>query len=84
MTSTSQFIGPVLKSLVDATLGIMPGGGGNGNGSKKDMKKISTKSSGNGNGKGVPTMLFSRNLIRMAGLSGAFAVGLGAYGAHGQ
>jgi len=81
MTSTSLFIGPVLKSLVDATVSILPGGGGD-NGSKKDMKKLSTKSNGNGNGKGPSVLLFNRNLVRMAGLSGAFAVGLGAYGAH--
>ncbi|XP_021960334.1 transmembrane protein 256 isoform X2 [Folsomia candida] len=82
MNSTTQFLGPVLKGLVDATVGIMPGGGGGNNGSKKDYKQgknMSTKSNGNGNGLFLP---FNRNLVRIAGLSGALAVGLGAYGAH--
>jgi len=86
MTSSAQFIGPVIKGLVDATLSIMPGGGGGGNGngnkngSKRGSQSMSTKA--NGNGGKIPTLPFSRGLIRIAGVSGALAVGLGAYGAH--
>lgn len=75
---------PVIKGLLDVTLGIFPHGPSsqNGNGKCKDVKKSASKSATaeppGGRG-GV-----NRNVVRLAGISGALAVGLGAYGAHGK
>jgi len=79
VTSTAGFIVPVIKGVVDA---ILPGtakkdvGKTNGNGSSKSSDNKAPK------GNGAIVVGFNRNLIRVAGLSGALAVGLGAYGAH--
>lgn len=60
------------------TAGILPQGP---NSKAKEIKKSSsTKASSNGSPGGGLT--FNRNVVRIAGLSGALAVGLGAYGAH--
>jgi len=80
------YVAPVVRGLGEVLLSIVPpgNGGGGGGSSKKDGKKGGRElSTGNGNGK-PPGFLFNRNLIRVAGLSGALAVGLGAYGAHGE
>jgi len=82
VTSTANFIVPVVKGVVDA---ILPPSSSKDN-NNKDCNKTngngkSSKSPKNGNGGNV-VVSFNRNLIRVAGLSGALAVGLGAYGAH--
>jgi len=76
-----QLITPFLRTVIE----VMPGtGGSNGNG--KVQKEIAKKSKELGtpkNGKSIVANLpFNRNFVRLAGISGALAVGLGAYGAH--
>jgi len=72
-----QYITPVIKGLLDATACFLPGGSTK---TKESKKAMSTKANGNGSpGGGIG---FNRNVVRLAGISGALAVGLGAYGAH--
>jgi len=89
--------GNVFKGVVDITMSMIPGvkekGNGNGNGSKSGKGngngKASTTMLSPKKGaccKGNP--IFNsmspsgKSMIRLAGISGALAVGLGAYGAH--
>lgn len=68
----------MIKGLLDAAACILPQGASSK--TKESKKAISTKANGNGSpGGGIG---FNRNVVRLAGVSGALAVGLGAYGAH--
>ncbi|CAL8118970.1 unnamed protein product [Orchesella dallaii] len=73
-----QYITPVIKGLFDVTVSILPKGPSS-NGKSKELKSSSQKSTSVGLPGGGG---FNRNVVRLAGLSGALAVGLGAYGAH--
>jgi hypothetical protein len=74
----------VVRGLGDVLLSIAPAGSVSNTSSKKDLKKGRELSTSGGNGKPPAGLPFNRNLVRMAGISGAIAVGLGAYGAHGK
>lgn len=73
-------ISPFFKGAVNTMTGI---GEKSGAASTEVVKKVQDVSIARSNFfKGI--LSFDRQLIRLAGLSGAIAVGLGAYGSHGK
>jgi uncharacterized membrane protein YgdD (TMEM256/DUF423 family) len=87
-----DFLAPVFQGVVDLTATVIPGIttkdkiNGNGSGGKTGGGVVVKENPGKGcchwAGGRMHMPMISRSCIRLAGISGAFAVGLGAYGAH--
>lgn len=83
--ASGHYISPVIKGLLDITAGIFPQGkNGNGKGKNGGGKSASQMKEGCSSSGAGAMVGFNRNVVRLAGVSGAMAVAFGAYGAHGK